>query len=127
MTLANLKDRTAMNFVWSERGVNLEASVFATIVIKYFKQCKAENPSITKFIIWADNYIYQNKNKDLANALLQFSHQHGVEVYQKYLEREHTLLEADTVHSKIENAKKRLGNPPTLWIHRYNWKREWKS
>ena len=104
MKFANLKDRTAMDFVWSERYANLKGSVFATIVIKYFKQCKTENPSITKFIIWADNCIYQNKNKDLANALLQFSHQQVLV----------TPLEADTVHSKIENAKKRLENPPTL-------------
>lgn len=48
----------------------------------------------------------QNRNNIMANALLNFSMLHGVNIYQKYLEVGHTQMEVDSVHGCIERKLK---------------------
>ncbi|CAG9764698.1 unnamed protein product [Ceutorhynchus assimilis] len=54
---------------------------------------------------WSDGCGFQNRNKVLANALLNLAMKHEVNIYQKYLEG-HTQMECDSVHSLIERKLK---------------------
>ena len=58
--------------------------------------------NITKFTIFSDGCGYQNRNGLLTNALLVFAVANVCEIAQKYLERGHTQIEVDSVHSSIE-------------------------
>ena len=53
-------------------------------------------------ITWSDGCGYQNCNTTLSNALLHFATARGKMVTQKYLERGHTQMEIDSVHSVTE-------------------------
>lgn len=57
-------------------------------------------------IIWSDGCTNQNRNKILSNALLDYSQKTNKVVMQKYLEKGHTQMEVDSVHSVIERALK---------------------
>lgn len=51
----------------------------------------------------SDGCTYQNKNKVLCSALANLSVATGQELEQIILERGHTMMEVDSVHSTLEN------------------------
>jgi len=59
-----------------------------------------------KIILYSDGCGYQNRNVIIANALLNFSIQHQVQIEQKFLVKGHTQMECDAVHSVIERKLK---------------------
>lgn len=90
MTIYNLSNGQCTNYVWHEAEGELEASVFATILIKHLiKYCINKIP----IIIYSDGCGYQNRNIVLANALLHFSKCHKVQIERKFLVRGHTQME----------------------------------
>jgi hypothetical protein len=54
--------------------------------------------------IFSDGCSYQNRNSILSNALLDLSMRKNVTINQKYIEKEHTQIEADSVHNFLEGA-----------------------
>ena len=104
-TMYNLKSGEVVCYFWYEEQGDLSANSFATCV----RDCLAtvvENPNITRIILFSDGCGYQNRNVVLANALLDFSTTHKVEILQKYLEKGHTQMEVDSIHSVIERKLK---------------------
>ena len=65
--------------------------------------------NIKTLIIYSDGCTYQNRNVTLSNALLKVAYDKNITIFQKYLERGHTQLEVDSVHSVIE---RKLKNKP---------------
>ena len=106
MTFENLKDNTAMNFMWTEIHGDLQGSVFASIYVNWMEVCYAKYPNTKSIILWSDNCTYQNKNRYLAGALLLLSKRLGIDIIQTFLIRGHTQIEADTVHSRIKANKR---------------------
>ena len=106
MTFENLKDNTAMHFMWTEIHGELQGSVFATIYVNWVEECYAKYPNTKSIILWSDSCTYQNKNRYLAEALLLLSKRLGIDIIQKFLIRGYTQMEADTVHSRIEANKR---------------------
>ncbi|KAK9722137.1 hypothetical protein QE152_g19812 [Popillia japonica] len=51
---------------------------------------------------YSDGCPGQNRNAILSSALLNFAVHHKVRIVQKYLERGHTQMEADSMHSCVE-------------------------
>ena len=90
----------AMNYFWHEGEGELKASVFASCVIDYLDNVDTSN--IKEIIIYSDGCTYQNRNCTMANALLLWAATNDIVVYQKYLEKGHTQMECDSVHSVIE-------------------------
>ena len=69
MTFENLKDNSAINFLWTEIHGDMQGSVFVTIYVNWVECCYVEYPNTKSFILWSDNCIYQNNNKYLGGAL----------------------------------------------------------
>ncbi|KAJ8865647.1 hypothetical protein PR048_033167 [Dryococelus australis] len=59
-----------------------------------------ESPKV--IIIWTVGCGYQNRNKVLANAILNLATEENFTIHQKYLVKGHTQMEIDSVHSTIE-------------------------
>lgn len=86
------------NYLWHEGEAGLSANEFASCIVHFLKA----NPSYEEYILWSDGCGYQNRNLLLSNALLKFATEKQKPVKQKFLERGHTQMECDSVHSVIE-------------------------
>lgn len=103
-TVYNLKSHRSMNYVWNETEGDLDASVFASCLIKALEEhLKIEMKPI---VIFSDGCGYQNRNVVLANALSFLATKYNIEIEQKYLEKGHTQMECDSTHSLIERKLK---------------------
>lgn len=106
-TIFNINSRQCRCYWFNETEADLSANTFASCLVDYLSEILGENT--TPIIIWSDGCSYQNRNAILSNALLAFSVQKKVTILQKYLEKGHTQMEADSVHASIE---KRLKGKP---------------
>lgn len=99
-TLFDLTTRHCTCYWFTETAADLTASTFASFVIDYLERhCLSKKMPI---IIYSDGCTYQNRNVVMANALLNLSIKHKITITQKFLERGHTQMECDSVHSAIE-------------------------
>lgn len=64
--------------------------------------------TLKNFIVYSDGWGYQNRNAVLGNALLNLTKLHNITILQKYVEKVHTQMEADSVHSQIERKVRNL-------------------
>lgn len=104
-TVYDLSSKDATCYWFSEDQINeLKASTFTSCIIDYITEnCLSKKVPI---IIYSDGCGYQNRNQVLSNALLNLAIQHGITIFQKYLEPGHTQMECDSVHSLIERKLK---------------------
>lgn len=58
--------------------------------------------------MYSDGCGYQNRNVVFSNALLNLAKLHNLRIVQKYLEKGHTQMEVDSVHSQIEKKVRNL-------------------
>uniref|UniRef100_A0A6P7G4L6 Uncharacterized protein LOC114335877 n=1 Tax=Diabrotica virgifera virgifera TaxID=50390 RepID=A0A6P7G4L6_DIAVI len=104
-TFYNLRTKQGHCFLWDESEGNLTSAEFASVIVNILEKytegsCLKEN--VREIIIFSDGCTYQNRNVTLANAILNFCLKQEVTVIQKYLEKGHTQMEADMMHSAIE-------------------------
>ncbi|CAG9765834.1 unnamed protein product [Ceutorhynchus assimilis] len=105
-TIYDLATRDVTCYWFSEdQNSDLCASTFTTCIIDHLES-KCITESKVPIIIYSDGCGFQNRNKMLANALLNLAMKHEVTIYQKYLEPGHTQMECDSVHSLIERKLK---------------------
>lgn len=90
LTIYNVGTHEYENYGWQETEGGLEASIFATILIKH----------IDTFC------LLHNRNNIMSNALLNFSIKHNLSIEQKFLIKGHTQMECDSTHSLIEKKLK---------------------
>lgn len=83
----------------------LEASTFASCLVNYIEELY-ETEHRPKVIAWSDGCMAQNRNSIISNALLHLSCKLNTKIVQKYLEKGHTQMEVDSVHSHIEKTMK---------------------
>ena len=100
-------------YFWHEGEGNLTADSFASCITDTLMNLIEENNNVKEIILFSDGCGYQNRNSTLANTLLLFSTKYNITITQKYLERGHTQMEADSVHSTIERIlrKKDIYSP----------------
>lgn len=101
-TLFNLADKSATCYVWHEGEGGLVASVFATLISKFLESELALHREVTQVTLFSDGCTYQNRNAIVSNAILQLAVKYGVTIYQKFLEKGHTQMECDSMHSAVE-------------------------
>ena len=93
----------------------MTANVFTSCLIHYLTNDDLEG--ISNVVIYSDGCGYQNRNVTLSNALMEFAKKRNITIEQKYLERGHTQMECDSVHSVIERAVKKK---PAIYVpHQY--------
>lgn len=106
--------------MWYETKGGLSSNDFSSIltyflennVIPFLPNDKKE------IILYSDGCTGQNRNSILANALINVAMLHGVSIIQKYLEKGHTQMEVDAMHSCIEKKiRNRKINIPADYVH----------
>lgn len=111
-TICDLKSHDAR---WDEPEGEVVASIFATCLIKYMEDKFNDNIPI---VIYSDGCTNQNRNTMMSNALLEHAIKNKKNITQKFLEKGHTQMEVDSVHSAIEcNLKKKTIYLPTDYIN----------
>ncbi|XP_067283020.1 uncharacterized protein [Pseudorasbora parva] len=98
-TIYDMSTHKTTCYVWHEGEGALSASEFASCVIDFLSKHKKHE----KYILWSDGCGYQNQSNSVVDsALLKFSTEKKKVVIQKFLEKGHTQMECDSVHSVIE-------------------------
>jgi hypothetical protein len=85
-------------YVWHEGDGGVTANEFTSCLIHFIKT----QLSYKKIIIISDGCSYQNRNKVLSSALLKLAKETGLEIEQLILEKGHTMMQVDSVHSTLE-------------------------
>lgn len=98
----NLATHDAMAYWIDELECSLSDSIFASCLTDFLSELL--NQSLNPVILYSDGCGYQNRNSILSNALLHLSVAKKVVIIQKYLEKGHTQMEYDSVHSTIERS-----------------------
>ena len=113
-TIYDMDSHACRNYWWNESEGDLNASTFANFVIDFIKdKCTKKIP----IILYSDGCCYQNRNVILSNALLNYSIKNQILIEQKYLEKGHTQMECDAVHSLIERKlHKRIIELPSDYV-----------
>jgi len=103
LTIYNIATGECSNYWWHEGEAELEASVFATILIKHLIRKCIENIPI---VIYSDGCGYQNRNCVMSNALLKYAISKNVVIEQTFLIKGLTQMECDSAHSLTERKIK---------------------
>lgn len=101
--IKNTKD--AHLYIWHKGEGWVTANNITSCIIHFLKEhCL----TFKKVVLISDGCLYQNKNKILSSALANLNSATGLEIEQLILEKGHTMMEVDSVHSTLERAF----NPP---------------
>lgn len=85
-------------YIWHEANGGVTSNEFTSCIVDFLKT----QTFYKKFILISDGCAYQNRNKVLASALASLSKTQNVEIEQIILEKGHTMMEVDSVHSTLE-------------------------
>lgn len=80
------------------------ANEFASVLFNFFMNLPTEEHD--EIIIYSDGCTYQNRNVTISNMFLLCSQEKNITIMQKYLEKGHTQMECDCMHSVIERKLK---------------------
>ena len=105
-TFYDVKSKDVTCYFWHEGEGDLSSNSFVSCVRDYICDIEAQIPTLTKITIYSDGCGYQNRNVTLANVLLDLAFNLDIIIEQKYLERGHTQMEVDSIHSVIERKLK---------------------
>ena len=95
----------------------IECDNFISIHVDYLKNQIVSHSTINEVKIWSDGYNYQNRCKELSNALLFLAVHFKVTILHKYLGVGHTHMECDSVHWKIDSRLKNTDiNVPSDYV-----------
>ncbi|GLV33375.1 hypothetical protein CBL_20118, partial [Carabus blaptoides fortunei] len=100
-TVYALNDKKVDLYVWHEANGNVTANEFTTCIVDYIKM-SIENKQSYKHVLISDGCGYQNRNKVLSSALLNVAVELQITIEQLVLERGHTMMESDAVHSSLD-------------------------
>lgn len=103
-TVYNLGNDDVVCYWFDETAADLKASTYATFYVNYLKRILNENPK--DVVIYSDGCTSQNRNVVVSNAILRLAMDKNVVITQKFLEKGHTQMEVDSVHSVIERKLK---------------------
>ncbi|CAH1989986.1 unnamed protein product [Acanthoscelides obtectus] len=121
-TLYDIKRNQGYCYLWNEAEGGLTSNEFTSIIIHFLErhidQFGLQNRSDIQIILWSDGCGYQNRNATLANGLYNLTLERGVTIVQKYLQKGHTQMEVDSVHSVIERkTRNKKINIPADYVY----------
>lgn len=117
-TVFNIVPKQGYCYVWSENCAKRGANEIGTCVLSFLKEF-CNDKSVT---FYSDNCAGQNKNKFVAAMYSFATTTYNIHsITHKFLVTGHTQNEGDSMHSRIEQEKKRVlkGGPiyvPSQWI-----------
>lgn len=86
--------------MWDESDAKKGANEIATCVLMFIDEKAKEG--FKSFIFWSDNCSGQNKNKYLFAMYAYAVAKYGIKITHRYMEKGHTMNEADSMHANIE-------------------------
>jgi len=104
-TIYRLNDKAVSLYVWHEGNGGVTCNEFTSCIVDYISKCCEQHKS-THFVLISDGCGYQNRNKVLSSALARLAAEKKVVIEQLYLERGHTMMEADSVHATLDQLFK---------------------
>lgn len=118
-TIYDLKTKEGYCFIWHEGEGGLTSNEFSSILMYFLLNMVIPNLKEDEktIIFYSDGCTNQNRNATLSNALLNTSILSNITIIQKILEKGHTQMEADSMHSTIERKiKNRVINVPADYV-----------
>ena len=97
-TLYSLNDEEVTLYVWDEANGGVGVNEFVSCITDF-----VEAQDYQHIVLISDGCGHQNRNKVLTSALSDLSQKKSIVIEQLILERGHTMMEADSVHSTLEN------------------------
>lgn len=119
-TIFDVKRYQGYCYLWNESEGGVTSNEFTTIIIHFLESYLELYPveGDKEIIIYSDGCGYQNRNSTLSNALFNCALQKNVTIIQKYLQKGHTQMEVDSVHSVIEKQmRNKKINVPADYVH----------
>ena len=110
-TVYDVATRDCTCYFWHEASGEVTSNTFASCVMDYLENAIASRP-IRTIILYSDGCCYQNRNVIMSNCLLHLATEAQITIIQKYLEKGHSWMEVDSVHSTIE---RRLRHRQIYW------------
>ncbi|CAH0716672.1 unnamed protein product, partial [Brenthis ino] len=98
-TVYNVLSKDVKIYFWHEADGNVTANEFTSCLIDY---CQNLPLTTERIIIISDGCGHQNRNRFLSSALSDLAQRRQICIEQLYLEKGHTMMEVDSVHSTIE-------------------------
>lgn len=115
-TFYDLKTKDGTCLLWNESEGGLTANVYASIIVNFLSNQIDEN-QVPCYILCSDGCTSQNRNSTLTNTLANLAILKKVTIFQKILERGHTQMECDSMHSTIERQlRNAIINVPADYI-----------
>ena len=98
-TIYSLNNKDVTLYVWHEGNGHVGSNEFASCIHDYIQRHLHQ---YNHFIFINDGCNYQNRNKLLASVLSDMARIYNLTIQQLFLEKGHTQMEADSVHSSLE-------------------------
>ncbi|CAG7728674.1 unnamed protein product [Allacma fusca] len=102
-TVYNLGNDKVRCYWWDETQGDLVASSFVSCLVDYLETFNSDYRPI---VVFSDGCGYQNRNIVMSNALLNFAMRRHKIIYQKFIDKEHSQTECDSVHADIDRKLK---------------------
>lgn len=99
-TVYSLNNADVDLYVWHECNGGVTSNEFTSCIVDFIK--KQAEAKFEHIVCISDGCGYQNRNKTLSSALISLAKSHNITIEQLILERGHTMMEADAVHSSLE-------------------------
>jgi len=100
-TIYRLNDSDVNLYVWHEGNGGVTANEFVSCIVHYVKALPG---AVKKLILISDGCGYQNRNRVLSSAMSDLAKSRNITIEQLVLEKGHTMMEADSVHSTLEQV-----------------------
>ena len=84
--------------------VNWRAATLHHAFLDYLES--VVDDSVSTVILYRDGCCYQDRNVTLSNALIHFAVSRRKTIFEKFLEKRHTCMEVQSVHSAIKGKLK---------------------
>lgn len=106
-TIYNLKPKAEYCFIWHEASGGVSANEYSSIICFFIEHhVLGDLNEGQNVVLYSDGCTSQNRNSTLSSALLHLTKTHKVTIEQKYLEKGHMQMEADSMHSCIKRKLK---------------------
>lgn len=102
-TIFDMQGNVGYCFIWHEAAGGVTADNYTSIICNFLlEHVISDLKDNQNIILYSDGCTSQNRNCVLSNALLNCAREYKVTIEQKFLEKGHTQMEADHMHSLIE-------------------------
>lgn len=118
LTFFDMKTKDGYCYLWHEAAGGSSANDYTSIIYSFLKDHVTKDLD-QKIIIYSNGCTSQNSNSTLASALLNLCMESEITIEQKFLEKRHTQMEADSMHSTIERKLRHnnISVPAEKFLH----------